>query len=96
MDLNIPEQDPVDITKVDVQQHQDSDSTISGAAKNSYSPRLDNTGQNNHGHDRAIACKLLTGIIATNLSMNISQHMSAAQKGIGNNTRGSKHQLGLM
>ncbi|TWW59899.1 hypothetical protein D4764_06G0014290 [Takifugu flavidus] len=37
--------------------------------------------------------KLLSGIIAAKISRHMDQYMSRAQKGIGNNTRGAKHQL---
>ncbi len=47
---------------------------------------------------RPITClsttwKLLSGIIAAKMSRHVAQYMSRAQKGIGSNTRGAKHQL---
>lgn len=47
---------------------------------------------------RPITClsttwKLMSGIIAAKISGHMNQYMSAAQKGIGKNTRGAKHQL---
>ncbi|TWW78234.1 hypothetical protein D4764_11G0003550 [Takifugu flavidus] len=47
---------------------------------------------------RPITClsttwKLLSGLIAAKISRHVDQYMSRAQKGIGNNTRGVKHQL---
>uniref|UniRef100_A0A7N8XHF5 Reverse transcriptase domain-containing protein n=1 Tax=Mastacembelus armatus TaxID=205130 RepID=A0A7N8XHF5_9TELE len=47
---------------------------------------------------RPITClcttwKLLSGIIAAKMSRHMAQYMSGAQKGIGKDTRGAKHQL---
>ncbi len=47
---------------------------------------------------RPITClcttwKALSGIIAAKMSKHVAQYMSGAQKGIGSNTRGAKHQL---
>uniref|UniRef100_A0A8C4WGB1 Reverse transcriptase domain-containing protein n=1 Tax=Gopherus evgoodei TaxID=1825980 RepID=A0A8C4WGB1_9SAUR len=47
---------------------------------------------------RPITClpttwKILSGILAAKLQDHMGQYMSTAQKGLGNNTRGSKHQL---
>ena len=47
---------------------------------------------------RPITClsttwKLLSGVIAGKLEEHMGTHMSSAQKGIGRNTRGAKHQL---
>ncbi len=47
---------------------------------------------------RPITClcttwKLLSGIIAAKMSRHMAQYMHRAQKGIGSNTRGAKHQL---
>ncbi|XP_067940653.1 uncharacterized protein [Watersipora subatra] len=37
--------------------------------------------------------KLLSGLVADQLEKHVSHYMTSAQKGIGRNTRGAKHQL---
>ena len=47
----------------------------------------------NYGPITCLTKKVLSGIIAAKLQVHMTGYMSTAQKGIGNNTRGSKHQL---
>ena len=40
-----------------------------------------------------MTCNLLSSFIAAKMSRHVDQYISRAQKGVGSNTRGSKHQL---
>lgn len=63
-------------------------------AEQSWSWRiLTNTQLSKYQPIICLSATLFSGIIATKLSRHMSQHMSKIQKGIGNNTRGSKHQF---
>ncbi|XP_055364306.1 uncharacterized protein LOC129604011 [Betta splendens] len=91
---NLPEQNAVTITVADIQQR------VSGM-KNWTAPGPDMI----HTYwlkkltaiYRPITClsttwKLMSGIIAAKISGHMGQYMSEAQKGIGKDTRGAKHQ----
>ncbi|XP_078026439.1 uncharacterized protein LOC144464171 [Epinephelus lanceolatus] len=92
---NLPEQEPVTISMADIQERVSKmESWTAPSPDMIHIYWLKEIPSEN----RPITClstawKFLSGIIAAKITRHMGQYMSKAQKGIGSNTRGAKHQL---